>query len=837
MEIMKCLYDRYILGQPGIVILILLSIFVFLGYQIRYFRLDASADSLILEHDEDLRYYRMINDRYETSDYLLMTYTSERDIFSDDNLTKIKQLRDELAQLDQISSVVTILDVPLLSTPPVPIKNIRQNIKTLESQHVNKAMARAEIGSSPIYQELLVSKDMLSSAFQINLVRDMRFQTLSKQRNRLIDKKLEGSISSKEWSELKRVSYEYFEHRDRLNKKRHEVINAIRKIMDKYRSSAALFLGGIPMISDDMIRFVSNDIKIFGIGIFCFLVLTLAVIFRKVRWVILTMLCCAFSVVAMTGLVSIFGWQVTVISSNFISLQLVITMSITIHLIVRYNELLAEYPNADHKRLVLETVHSILKPCIYTTLTTIAGFSSLLICDILPVINFGWMMTIGLIVSLFVAFLLFPAGLMLLNKEKVKNKREFGHKLTSFFAVFTKEHGYAIYAFTLIIILITFAGVSNLAVENSFIDYFRDSTEIYKGMKMIDRKLGGTTPLDVIIDFESSSDMNTEPISISDDDMDMFDDFEEFDDAEHTDKYWFTPDKLELIGNAHDYLDGFHEIGKILSLHTMMKVIENLNDNKSLDNFGMSLLLNEIPEEFKEKIVYPYVSVKNNQARITMRIKDSIKSLKRDSLLKKIRSGLINRLKLKPVQIHLAGIMVLYNNMLQSLFNSQIRTIGFTILALMLMFLLLFRSFKISFIALFPNILSSMAVLGVMGLSNIPLDIMTITIAAISIGIAVDDTIHYIYRFKHEFETDRNYIASMLRCHKSIGNAMYYTSITIVIGFSILVLSNFIPSVLFGLLTGLAMIIALIASLTLLPRLIILFEPFGPNIKIQESLL
>lgn len=814
------LYDKYILGKPGMVLLVLVVISAFLGYQIKNFRLDASADSLILEHDEDLKYFRMISDRYATGDYLLVTYTSQEDIFSDENLIKIKQLRDELTQVDKVSSVVSIFDVPLLSTPPVPLSEIWQNIKTLESDNTDKAMARIEIANSPIYQELLVSKDMRSTALQINLARDKKIEALFRQRNQLIDKKHEGTLSKLESSELERVSYEYSRHQDRRNLERHNTITAIRKIMGKYRSTATVFLGGVPMIADDMITFIKNDIKTFGIGMLCFLVITLWVIFRRPRWVILPMFCCAFSAVIMTGIVSVFRWQVTVISSNFISLQLVITMSITIHLIVRYKELLAKHPDTEHRQLILDTVSSMFKPCIYTTLTTIAGFFSLLVCDILPVINFGWMMMIGLIVSLFTTFLVFPAGLMLVNKEKGPSKKEFGDKLTSFFAQLTKNHGAGIFASTLLIIVITFAGISRLTVENSFIDYFRDSTEIYKGMQLIDQKLGGTTPLDVIIDFEHDSDDNM-------DQFDEFDDFSEFDQAGDAAIYWFTPDKLELIGKVHNLLENFQETGKILSFHTMMKVIEKLNDNNQFDHLSLTLLLNELPDEVKDKIVHPYVSVENNQARFSMRINDSMKSLKRDSLLKTIKSDITSKLNIKAEQVHLAGVMVLYNNMLQSLFHSQIETIGLTLLALTIMFLLLFRSFKLSLIALFPNLISSLVVLGVMGLLHIPLDMMTITIVAISIGIAVDDTVHYIHRFRHEFEIDRSYINAVFRCHKSIGNAMYYTSITIIIGFSILAMSNFIPSVLFGLLTGLAMLMALTASLTLLPRLIILIKPFG----------
>lgn len=283
---------------------------------------------------------------------------------------------------------------------------------------------------------------------------------------------------------------------------------------------------------------------------------------------------------------------------------------------------------------------------------------------------------------------------------------------------------------------------------------------------------------------------------------------------------------MKRIEAVHDYLDSLPETGKVLSLGTMLKIGRRLNEDKDLDNFKLALVYNELPEAYRDIILSPYVSVENNQVRFSIRVKDSEKDLRRNELLKAIDKEMTKGLGFEKERVHLAGILVLYNNMLQSLFSSQILTLGAVVVVLMVMFLVLFRSLKIALIAIFPNLLSVGTVLGFMGWWNIPLDMMTITIAAISVGIAVDDTIHYIHRFKREYQKDGDYIASMHRCHGSIGYAMYYTSVTIIIGFSILIMSNFIPSIYFGVLTGLAMVIALIAALTLLPQLIILIRPF-----------
>jgi len=822
-------YDRVVLGHARIIVLLLACSLACLGYRIKDFRIDASADSLILEHDQDLKYFRTLVDRYGTSEYLFMAYAPRGDLFADDTLADLRQLRDELRGLDRVSSVVTVLDVPLLSNPPVPVKDLKSNIKTLESPETDRTLAKREIGNSPLFKNMLVSADLRTTALQINLVPDKIFGDLLKRRTKLRDHAYDGTITADEQEELRQVNAEYNLHKDLASRQRHEDIRAVREVMDRYRSSGDLFLGGVPMIADDMISFVRKDLRVFGLGMLVFLVLTLAAIFRRPRWVILPMLCCALAAVAMMGGLGIFDWQVTVVSSNFISLQLIITMALAIHLIVRFGEVQSARPEIGYRELVRETVRTIFKPCLYTALTTIAGFCSLMVCDILPVINFGWMMTMGIIVSLCVTFLLFPACLMLLPAPTPARVRRFGFSVTSLFARFTSRYAAAIFGGALVVVAATLIGISRLEVENSFINYFKDTTEIYRGMSVIDRELGGTTPLDVIIDFEDKADAGPKADAVSDVEAGTFDEFNEFDATEDDAKYWYTPERVELIGRVHDYFDSLPAIGKVLSLSTVMRIAGSLAGVEQWDSFDLALLFSEFPEDFRHMALDPYVSIEHDQARLTVRVRDSMKSLRRNALLQQIKDDLSNNFGLEQGQVRLAGVMILYNNMLQSLFRSQIQTIGFTVLAIMVMFMVLFRSLKISLIAIFPNLMASLVVLGVMGLLGIPLDMMTITIVAISIGIAVDNTIHYIHRFRHEFGTDRDYMKTMFRCHGSIGNAMYYTSITIIVGFSILALSNFIPSILFGLLTGLAMAMALIAALTLLPRMILLFKPFGPE--------
>ncbi len=828
--LLKGFYDKLILKRPGIIILCLLATIAFLGYQAKDFKLDASAETLLLESDEALRYSRIIKSRYGGYDYLLVTYAPKSDLFSDEALADLASLKKEITALPSVSSVVTILDVPLLESPPVPVKELATRFQTLQSPTVDRKLARVELQNSPLYRNLLVSPDLKITALQINFWTDFAYTRLVSRRDHILAKKTDSPLLPAEIAEFKQIADELKKSSDERKKVRHQDIIRIRAIMDNHRQNAQLFLGGISMIADDLISFIKKDLKIFGVGVLIFLIVALGVIFKSKRWVILPVLCCAFSAIAMMGLLGMFGWQVTVISSNFISLQLIITMAITIHLIVRYRDLARSNPGAEQRDLVAETIRLMVTPCLFAALTTIAGFGSLMFSDILPVRTFGWMMIAGIGVSLTVTFLFFPAGLMLVDKKIPKAGKKSKYSLTSYLAGLTQNHGRAVLVISTALFIVSAIGISRLVVENSFIDYFKASTEIHQGMKVIDQSLGGTTPLDVVVEIDTTDDsaQTSEPAAAATGDGE-FDEFDEFDKKKDDGRYWFTSDRMALAKKIHNYLESLPEIGKVLSLGTMLKIAEKLNQGKPLDNFQLALLYGELPRRFKALVLAPYVSVEHHQLRFSVRVKDSEKSLKRDELLKRIRHDLTDKLGLKQENVHLAGLLVLYNNMLQSLFESQILTLGVVVLALLAMFLLLFKSFKVALIALVPNLLAVGAVLGFMGWMNIPLDMMTITIAAISIGIAVDNTIHYIYRFKNEFKISQNYIQTMHACHGSIGYAMYYTSITIIIGFSILAFSSFLPTIYFGLLTGLAMLIALLAALTLLPQLLIIIKPFGPQ--------
>lgn len=825
------LYDRVFLVRPKLTLLGMFIVFGICGYHARDFRMDASSDQLVLEHDADVVYFRDVVERFGAGDFVVVTYTPPEDLFSDASLDRLKRLREALKALPRVESVVTILDAPLLRNPAGTLKELKDNIKTLESPSADKKLAIIEFRSSPIYQGNLVSADLKSCAVQVNFTADSALDELTKRRYALREKRRAQSIAPAELVELAQVEREHRHMTDEHRSWRHEDIASIRRIIKGFRGDARIYLGGVPMIVDDIISYIKGDIRVFGIGMVLYELCLLWFIFRDPRFALMPLLAAVSSVVAMLGLLGWLHWDVTIVSSNFVSLQLVFTIEIAVHIITHYREVLRSHHGADGQRLARETVAASFKPLFYAVFTTIIGFTSLVFCDIVPVVSFGWMMFMGLTLTLIACFLIIPAALSLLPPSQLPpqhSESEFGHGSAMFFARLTERRPWVIYTVAAVFTLMIALGTTRLEVENSFISYFKKSTEISQGMHFIDQELGGTTPVDVILNFDKPAPPKAAPAApAAPDEFSGFEEFEEKD-ADPA-KYWFTAKKLEVIEQVHNYLESLQATGKVMSLGTAWKVAKQLNGGKPMDDFATALLFNSMPGRTKEVLIDPYVSVKDGQARVTTRIRDSMDHLRRDALLKQINKDLVEKVGLKPEEFRVSGLMVLYNNLLQSLYSSQSKTVIFTTLSLIPTFLLLWGSFKLAMIAILPNFIASMMVLGIMGLANIPLDVMTITIVAIVVGIAVNDTIVYIVRFGEEFPKDRDYVQTMYRCHGSVGHAIQYSTISNATGFLILGLSNFIPTILFGVLTAVALAVAMPMSLTLLPLLIVKLKPFGPE--------
>jgi len=802
------------------IVLVCLALSFFLYFS-KDFKLDASSDSLLLENDKDLKYLREVSERYGSKDFLVLTYTPVLSFTNEETIINLQFLKSKIDKLEWVDSVITVVDVPLFKNSEEPLMDRLKNYKTLAYPEIDKERGFKEILNSPIYRDYVISQDGKTSGIVVYLKKDKKLNELIKTKNNFFNLDIEGNLNNSQKKKREIFNNEYDSYRDLYNQKNHQNITEIRDVIKKYGENAQIHLGGLPMITDDMMSFVQNDIIVFGIGVFLFIIITLWFIFKKIKLVIIPLIGCSFSVGTMVGVLGLLGWKVTVISSNFIALMLILNMAMNIHVTVRFLQIKKEFENFSIKDAVYEASSKMFLPILYTVLTTICAFLSLIFSGIKPIIDFGWMMTLGLFVSLIITFTLVPALLNTFsNAEDSVNQTDGESKITNALSSFTKNNTSIIFGSALIVITLSVFGISKLEVENSFINYFDKKTEIYKGMKLIDDKLGGTTTLDVILKFPE----NEEKVE-KDDEFSEWDEDNQ-DSEEDPAKYWFTRNKIDKILQVHDYLDSLPEIGKVMSFGSIIRVAEDLTGDK-LETLEAGVLYSKIPEEIRKEIISPYISVKDSEARISVRIKDSTKNLRRNDLIKKIKNELITEVGLTKNEYKLSGVVILFNNLLQSLFKSQILTLGVVMIGISLMFLILFRNLILSFIGVVPNFIAAFFILGIIGLLGIPLDMMTITIAAITIGIAVDNSIHYIYRFKEEFEKIRSYNQTVDRCHNTVGIAILNTSITIVFGFSILILSNFIPTIYFGIFTGIAMLLALISVLTLLPKLILVLKPFG----------
>ena len=818
------IYKKIIIDYSKLTLFFLIILISFSLYHSKDFNLDASSDALLLEGDPDLKYLREVNKTYGSKDFLVLTYSPISSFTEKETILDLQLLKSKIEKLTWVDSVITVIDVPLLKSTDDGLMERLKNYKTLAYPEIDRKRGFDEIINSPIYRNYVISEDGKTSGIVVYLKKDERLAEYIKVKDKYFNQSIETGLSKEEKVNYKKFLKEYEEYKNLYNTRNHQNITEIRDVISKYGVNAKIYLGGIPMIANDMMSYIKNDIVVFGIGVFVFIILTLWFIFRNLKWVIMPLLGCATSVIVMVGLLGLIGWKVTVISSNFIALMLILNMAMNIHVTVRFLQLKKEFPQLKKDEVVFQASKKMMLPILYTVLTTICAFLSLVFSGIKPIIDFGWMMTLGLVISLLVTFLLLPSLLNLFSSDDdigIKDTEK--SFITSTLGTFTKNNKIIIFGSTFLIIIFSIVGISKLEVENSFINYFDKETEIYKGMKKIDDELGGTTPLNIILNFPVKQKENLK-------EEDEFDEWEEENETDNDKaKYWFTRDKMDKIIKVHDYLDSLPEVGKVLSFGSILRVAEDLN-NKELQSLEIAVLYSKIPEEIKQEIVTPYISVEKDQARISVRVKDSLENLRRNDLINKINSELNTKIGLKKEEYKLAGVLILFNNLLQSLFKSQILTLGIVMLGIFLMFLILFRNIVLSFIGVVPNFIAAFFTLGIIGSLGIPLDMMTITIAAITIGIAVDNSIHYIYRFKEEFEKINDYNKTLDKCHSTVGIAILNTSITIVFGFSILVLSNFIPTIYFGVFTGIAMLLAMISVLTLLPKLILILKPFGNKV-------
>ena len=725
--------------------------------QIQNFSLDASSESLSLDGDNNLELYFSTQETFGSDESLIISYSAKNGtVLSEDQLSFLRLLRDDLLGIEGITSVISILDVSLFQSPPLSLVELASDVYTIDNGKADQTLVAQEFKNSPLYSNNLISADLKTTALLIPFTTNDSKALIS-----------DDSLKT--------------------------IINNVRSTMDAYRDNATLFLGGVPMIRNDVIDYIKRDLIVFSLAVILAMSIMLSVFFQKIRWVLIPISISIIGALFMTGLISAIGWKVTVISANFFSLLLVMTLSVIIHLVVRYREISNQKLEQSNSDIIRQTLNQMMRPCIYTVITTIAAFASLTSSHVQPLIDFGLMMSIGVTVAFVLSFIGFAIVMTLLQKPKPSKKLEQFFILQNL-AQSTDQNGKSIIMIVAIVSLISIFGLSKLSVENSFINYFKKNTEIYQGLSFIDKELGGTIPLEIVFDDIASA-------------------------------YWADASLREEFHEVHNYLDSLPTVGKVLSIDTFMQVLKDSNDGKAPNAFLLILGKNNMPDFAKSQVLKPHISDETDQIRIVARVNETSKGLNRNQLIIDIKKALIENFYFNEDDFYFTGTFSLYNNLLQSLFSSQIKTIFTVFTIIFILFLIVFRSISIALIAVIPNTIPALVILGLMGLFGIPLDIMTITIAAIAIGIGIDNAIHYISRFKTELLVDSDFVSSMYKAHSSIGVSMFYTAATVAIGFLVLIFSNFIPSIYFGIFMAIAMLSAVIINLTLLPKLLIIFKP------------
>ena len=588
---MKNIFN-FIVSKPWVVMVCIIVIFLAASSGLQNFKLDASSDALVIEGDEAFKVYRETGETFGNSDFLIITYTPNSDVFSDESLATIKSLKVSLQKFETVESVLSILDAPIFFQPKVPLADLMDNLKTIETEGIDLVAAKEEILNNPVYQELIISPTGNTTAMQVTLKENPLYRELINKRY-----ELNGlpSLNSQEKTELKKINQKISNINDQESQQRTILINQIRNLLSEHSASGVLFLGGASMIASDMMSFIKSDLAVFGVGVALVFCIMLFLFFRNI-WFVLLPLANAFITTAFTAsILGLMDWKISVISSNFIALLLILTISLTVHVLVRFIEVSkAESSISDAMNV---TLNQMVIPCFFAALTTAIAFLSLIMGDIKPVIEFGKMMSVGMFFAFIFTFTFLPAGMKILIKSSVGDSSGWINKIPLKLANFSLARGSQIAVFFLMTSFVMLYGISRLEVENRFIDYFSPETEIYQGMLLLDQELGGTATLEILIDQPAQEII--EEVDVFEDDLFEDDLFE--DDSSDASGYWWNASSLAKLEDIHDYLDEIPEMGKVLSAASGIKLARMINNDKNLNDLELALLRSVLPMILKKR--------------------------------------------------------------------------------------------------------------------------------------------------------------------------------------------------------------------------------------------
>lgn len=788
---MPVLYSR-----PWLVVAAALIITLFFAVQSRHFEINASADTLISEGNALYIQSQKNNQAFSPEEFLILAYQpNDGDVFSAASQKDIAEISQRLTEIPRVASVRSILSVPLLQAGSVDLSgDVDPSALTQQRLQLSRKELKGIFRKHPIYEGLIVNAEQTVSGIQILFKEDTTLTQLNREVLALREKRLDASLSDDEQARLSSLEARQAAQEKTLRETRNREVEQIRTIIGEYRDSASIYLGGGHALAYQLIDIVRQDLKVFGSAIAAVIAVLMLAIFRQWRWLLIAGLCCTASTVISTGAFAMLGLKATVISANFIALLLIMTLAIVIHLIVQYREEVGASPDAGQKELVQLTMAHKRAPCFFAGLTTSIGFASLMLSDIKPVWSFGLMMVMAMIITLAATLLLFPALLLLFDRESPRLPGKLFQWPLKASIHLSLKRGSVVIVAGLVMLVLAVIGAMRLSVENSFINYFNTDTQVYRELAFIDQHFGGSTPLDIIYTPQTQNDEGGDQS---------------------------LPLRAVSVQQTHriqDMLDRQQAMGTTLSVVNFTRLARTLNNDRPITEYELAAVYWTLDDAIRKDLLGSFFVDEPPRLRISARVQDSTEGLNRKQLLKDIHSGM-DELGIPDSQYQLSNLFVLYQAMLEQLFDSQILTLGAVLVVLTLVFWAVFRSLRLAILAMVPNVIATLAVLGVMGWFGIPLDFMTMTIAAIAMGIAVDDTIHLVHRFLSE-RRSAGVDQAITRALDSVGYALIYTSTIIALGFVLLVGSDFVPSVMFGLLTALAVMMALIVNLTLLPALL-----------------
>jgi len=756
------------------------------GWFARLFEIDASAETLLVKNNRLYIEARLNNRQFNPDEFILVAYRPhDGNIYSENSLEDLRSISAAVSELERVENVVSILNVPLISEVSGLTLDMDPQQLTLANRNYSEAQLRRIFTDHPVFTDLLVNAKQTATALQVVFKKDEEFRALDSRILDLEREMLQAPLSDNAARELESLQGEAAALQRKIQLAREAEIEAIYAVVEPYRANADIFLGGGYVLAKHLVDIISNDLVVFGSAISLLICVLLFVMFRDFRWVLIPMLCCFCSVLITMGLFGFLGFKTTVISSNFIALQLILTLALVVHLIVQYQHLARDCPELAHADLLERTVALKTTPCLFAGITTSVGFASLLFSNIQPIISFGWMMIVAMGTSIAVSLVLFPGVLMLFRNVLPHHKGKLATVIVEFFHRVTAKHTWPVLVGSVFLLVFSLTGLNKLNVENSFLNYFRADTQVRQELVFIDQEFGGSTALDIV--YTPAPGGNPDLI--------------------------VTAATLATLQSMQATLETSAAVGKAISVTNFTELARKINNDQPLTEYELNSIYLMLDRELRERLVGSYMNTDTGALRISTRIIDSTEGLNRKEFLANVHA-VMQELG-GDGQYTVTNLFVLYQDILQRLYDSQILTLGLVYVALGLIMMLLFRSIRIGLVALIPNVLTTLFILGFMGWTAIPLDLMTITIAAIAMGIAVDDTIH----FTHQFREDRaeGAEAALGNSFHKVGLALLYTSVIIAVGFSVLGFSDFVPGIYFGLLTALAMLVALLTNLTLLP--------------------